>query len=35
MDYHAQKRSEDGVMRMLGDGSPFRDIEERWTIFKK
>lgn len=35
MDYHAQKRSENGVMQMLGDGSTFRGIDERWPILKE
>ena len=35
MAYHTWKRSEDGVMRMLGDGSTFRNIEEGWPIFKE
>src|SRR5271170_4027606 len=35
MDYHARQRSEDGVMRMPTDGSTFKDINERWPIFKE
>jgi hypothetical protein len=34
MDYHAHNRSEDGVLRMPADGSPFREIEEKWVDFK-
>ena len=34
MDYHACNRSGDGVLRMLADGSAFREIEEKWTNFK-
>jgi hypothetical protein len=35
MDYHAQNRSEDGVLRMLADGSLYKNIEERWPNFKQ
>jgi hypothetical protein len=35
MDYHAHHISEDGVLRMLADGSAFRNIKERWSILKK
>lgn len=35
MDYHARQRSEDGVRRMPADGSAFKDINERWPIFKE
>jgi Transposase family tnp2 len=34
MDYHACNRSKDGVLRMLSDGSAFREIEEKWADFK-
>jgi hypothetical protein len=35
MDYHAQNRSEDGVLHMPADGSAFRNIKEIWPIFKE
>ena len=35
MDYHAQNRSEDDVVRMPANGSLYKNIEERWTIFKE
>jgi hypothetical protein len=35
MDYHAQHGSEDGFLQMLADGYAFRNIEERWPIFKE
>ena len=35
MDYHARQRSEDGVMWIPADGSAFKDINERWPIFKE
>ena len=35
MDYHAQHRSEDGVLQIPVDGSAFRNIKERWPIFKE
>ena len=34
MDYHAKKRSEDGVLRITADGSALKNIEEKWPIFK-
>jgi hypothetical protein len=34
MDYHARKKSEDGVIRMPIDGHSFREIEEKWVDFK-
>ena len=34
MDYHAKKKSEDGVLRMPTDGSALNNIEEKWSIFK-
>jgi hypothetical protein len=34
MDYHAHKRSGDGVLRMPTDGSAFREIDEKWANFK-
>lgn len=35
MDYHAWKRSKDGVMWIARDGLAFRDNEERCHIFKE
>jgi hypothetical protein len=35
MDYHAQNRSENDVLRMSADGSLYKNIEERWPIFKE
>jgi hypothetical protein len=35
MDYHAQNRSEDDVLRMPADGSLYKSIEEIWPIFKE
>jgi hypothetical protein len=35
MDYHAQNRSEDDILRIPGDGSAFRDTEEKWPHFKE
>jgi hypothetical protein len=35
MDYHAQHRSEDGVLQMPADAFAFRNIEEIWLIFKE
>jgi hypothetical protein len=35
MDYHAQHKNEDCVLRMPSYGSAFRNIEERWPIFKE
>jgi hypothetical protein len=34
MDYHACNRSGDGVLRMPVDGYAFKEIEEKWSIFK-
>jgi hypothetical protein len=34
MDYHAHKKSGDGVLRMPSDGYAFREIEEKWENFK-
>jgi hypothetical protein len=34
MDYHARKKSEDGVLQMSVDGSAFKEIEEKWADFK-
>jgi hypothetical protein len=34
MDYHAQNKSGDGVLRMPADGYAFREIEEKWEEFK-
>ena len=35
MDCHARNRSEDDVLRMPVDGSLYKNIEERWPIFKE
>ena len=35
MDYHAWNRSEDDVLRMPTNGSLYKNIEERWPIFKE
>ena len=35
MDYHARNRSEDDVLRMPTNGSLYKNIEERWPIFKE
>jgi hypothetical protein len=35
MDYHAQNRSEYDVIRIPSDGSLYKNIEERWPIFKE
>ena len=35
MDYHAQNRSQDDIIRMPADGSAFRDMEEKWPHFKE
>ena len=34
MDYHACNRSGDGVLRMPADGYAFKEIEEKWPVFK-
>ena len=34
MDYNAQNKSGDGVLRMPTDGSAFRENEEKWAYFK-
>jgi len=34
MDYHARKTSADGFLQMLANGYAFRNIEEKWPIFK-
>ena len=34
MDYHANNRSEDGVLWIPTDGSALNNIEEKWPIFK-
>jgi hypothetical protein len=34
MDYHACNRSGDGVLRMPIDGYAFKEIEEKWPVFK-
>ena len=35
MDYHAHNRSQDDIMKMLTDGSTFKEIEEKWPHFKE
>jgi hypothetical protein len=35
MDYHARNRSEYDVLQMPIDGSLYKNIEERWSIFKE
>ena len=35
MDYHARNRSQDDFIRILADGTAFRDIEEKWPHFKE
>ena len=35
MDYHARNRIQDDVIRILVDGSAFRDMEEKWPHFKE
>ena len=35
MDYHAKNKSQNDVIRMPGDGSTFRDMEEKWPHFKE
>jgi hypothetical protein len=35
MDFHANNRSQDDVLRMLMDGSALKYIEEKWPIFKE
>ena len=35
MDYHARNRSGDDILRIPIDGSPFRDMEEKWPYFKE
>ena len=34
MDYHARKKSGNGVLRMPTDGYAFREIEEKWANLK-
>ena len=34
MDYHAQNKSGDGVLRMPTCGYAFWEIEEKWADFK-
>ena len=34
MDYHEQIKSRDGVLQSLVDGYEFREIEEKWPVFK-
>jgi hypothetical protein len=34
MDYHAHNRSGDGVLQMPVDGYAFKEIEEKWQVFK-
>ena len=35
MDYHAQNKSQCGIIRMPADGSAFRDMEEKWPHFEE
>ena len=35
MNYHARNISEDDVIRMLADGSTFKDMEEKLQHFKE
>ena len=35
MDYHACNRSQDDIMKIPTDGFAFKDIEDRWPIFKE
>ena len=35
MDYHARNIIQDDVIRILTDGSTFRDMEEKWPHFKE
>ena len=35
MDYHTHNRIQDYILRTPADGSPFRDMEEKWTHFKE
>ena len=34
MDYHVSRRITDGVMRMPADALVWRNIEEKWPMFK-
>ena len=34
MDYHARNRSGYGVLRMPIDGYTFKEIKEKWPVFK-
>ena len=35
MNYHAQNKSQDDIIRMPLDGFAFRDIEKKWPHFKE
>ena len=35
MDYNSRNRSQDDIIRMLANGSVFRDMEEKWPNFKE
>ena len=35
MDYYSCNRSQDDIMRMPIDGYAFKDIEDRWPVFKE
>ena len=35
MDYHANYRSQDDILKIPADGSIFRDREEKWPHFKE
>ena len=35
MDYNARNKIQDDIIRMLADGSAFRDMEEKWPHFKE
>ena len=35
MDYHADNRIQDDIMRMPADGLAFKAIEEKWAYFKE
>ena len=35
MDYHSRNKSGNGVIKMPPDGFAFRNIEEKWLVFKE
>ena len=35
MDYHAQNKSEDGIIQISVDGYAFRHMEKKWPHFKE